>query len=53
MISAAAVAPLRPKVDDVIGALDHFQVVLDDDDGVALIDQFIERPKQPLDVVEM
>ena len=37
----------------MIGALDHFHVVLDDDDRVTLIDQFIKRPKQPLDIVEM
>jgi hypothetical protein len=32
---AAARSPFRPQVDDVIGAFDDVQVVLDDDDGVS------------------
>ena len=37
----------------MVGALDDFHVVFDDDDGVTLVDQFIEGPKQSLDVVEV
>src|SRR6185436_4655029 len=31
----AAVAALRTEIDDIVGALDHLEVVLDDDDRMA------------------
>ncbi len=43
-------AALRPEVDDVVGALDHLGVVLDDDDAVAGLDQVFEGRKQHRDV---
>jgi hypothetical protein len=36
---SACVSGFRPQVDDPIGALDHFQIVLDHHDGVTAIDQ--------------
>jgi len=50
---ASARTPFRPEVNDVIGTLDDFHIVLDDDDRMALLDQLIERPEQPLDVMEV
>ena len=47
---AAAVAALRPEVDHVIGALDHLDVVLDDEQRVAALRELRERPEQALDV---
>src|SRR6185503_17400863 len=49
----AAIAALGTEIDDVVGALDHFQVMLDDDDRMALVDEFVERPEQALDVVKV
>src|SRR5690242_6252261 len=36
---AAGVAALGAEVDDPVGGLDHLEIVLDDDHGVALVDQ--------------
>ena len=36
---AAAATTVGTKVDEVVGALNDVEVVLDDDDGVAFIDQ--------------
>ena len=44
---------LGAHVDNVVGALDHIQVVLDDDDRVALIDKPVEHAEQHLDVLEV
>ena len=49
----AAVAALGAKIDDPVGGLDHVQVVLDDDDGVARVAQPVQHVEQQLDVVEM
>ena len=46
-------APVRPEVDDVVGRLDHVEVVLDDQQRVPGLDQFSERGKQFRDVVEV
>ncbi len=46
-------AALWAQVDDVIGGLDHVQVVLDDDDRVARLDQAREHAEQLLHVVEV
>ena len=37
----------------MVGAFDHFQIMLDDDHRMALLDQFVERPEQALDIVKM
>src|SRR5688500_19378524 len=49
----AAVAAFGAEIDDVIGAFDHFEIMLDDDDGMALLDQFVKGPEQALDVVKV
>jgi hypothetical protein len=43
---AARFTALRAEVDHPIGAFDHVQVVLYDDDGVVLIDQPLEQQDQ-------
>jgi hypothetical protein len=40
---AAAYSPFGSHVDHVIGAFEHVEVVLDDDDSVAAIDEFLEN----------
>ena len=50
---AAAVAALRPEVDDPVGGLDDVEVVLDDDDRVAAVDEAVEDLEQLLDVGEV
>src|ERR1051325_509825 len=50
---AAAVAPVGTEVDDVIGGLDELDVVLDDEDGVAALDQLAEGGDELLDVAVM
>ena len=50
---ASSIAALRTEIDDVIGALHHFHVVLDDDYRMTLIDQFVKCPEQALDVVKV
>src|SRR5665647_517045 len=50
---ATAVAALGTQVDNPVGVLDDVQVVLDDDDGVALVDQALEHPEQLVDVIEV
>jgi len=39
-----------PEVDDVVGGFDDVEIMLDDDDGVAVIDQAVEAHQQPIDV---
>ena len=50
---AAAVAALGAHVDDPVGVLDDVEVVLDDDDGVALVDQPLQHLEQLADVLEV
>ena len=50
---AAASPAFGAEVDDVVGALDDVEVVLDDDDGVALVDQALQHAQQHADVLEM
>src|SRR5579885_1764252 len=50
---AAAVAAFGAEVDDPVGGLDHLQIVLDDDDGVAALDQFVQHVEQLCHVVKM
>ena len=46
-------AGLGAQVDDPVGRLDHVEVVLDDDDRVAQVDQAVEHVEQLADVVEV
>ncbi len=39
----AAIAAFGTDVDDPIGGFDHIEVMLDDDDRIALIDQFVQH----------
>ena len=49
-----AVGPgFRPEINEVIGALDDFQVVLDDNERVPLLHQPVEHAQQHRDVVEV
>ena len=49
---AAFVAAERAEVDDVVGVLHDVEVVLDDDDGVAGVDETVEDAKQGVGVLE-
>ena len=40
-------------VDDVVGDLDHVEVVFDDDDRIAAVDEFVQHVEQQADVLEM
>ena len=44
------VAPFGPEIDHVIGGLHHIQMMLDQDNRVAGIDEPIQRFEQPFDV---
>ena len=50
---AAGVSSLRAEVDDPIGSLDHVEVVLDDQDGMAGVDQSVEDRDELPYVLEM
>ena len=50
---AAATATFRSHVDDVVGLTDDVEVVLDDDDGIAAIDEATEHLYEDADVLEM
>ena len=50
---AARVASLGAEIDDVIGALDHIEIMLDDDQRIALRDEAVEDFDQQGDVVEV
>src|SRR5882672_5575427 len=50
---AAAVAAFGAEVDHPVRGFYHFEIVLDDHDGVALRYQFVQHFQQFLDVVEM
>ena len=39
-----------PEVDHVVGRLDDVEVVLDEHDGVAGVDELVQRLEQALDV---
>ena len=49
----ATITSLGAEIDDVIGTFDHFHVVLDDNDGVALIHELVKHYKESLNVVEV
>lgn len=50
---ATANATLGTNINDVIGHLDHVEVVLNDHHGVAFVYQFVDHVKQVLDVLEV
>src|SRR5579884_2645278 len=50
---AAAVAALGAEVDHVVGGLDHVEVVLDDQHGVAHADETLQHFEQLVDVGEV
>src|SRR6266487_494043 len=50
---AAPLAPFRSKIDNPVGALDHFQIVLDHDDGISGVAQFHQHLEQLLNIGEM
>src|SRR5579885_2919858 len=50
---AAAVTAFRTEIDDPIRSLDDVKIVLDDDDGVAVVAQPVQHAEQLLDVVEV
>src|SRR3954469_14660905 len=50
----AATSPaLRPEIDDPVGRLDDVEVVLDDQDGVAGVDESMQDLEELLDVGEV
>ncbi len=49
----AAETTLGAHVDDPVGALDDVEVVLDDDDRVALVDEALDDLEQLADVLEV
>src|SRR3954468_16837377 len=51
--AAALLAALRPHVDEAVGGLDDVEVVLDDHDRVALVDEAVQHLEQALDVGEV
>src|SRR5712692_6400241 len=50
---SASVSTFGSQVNDIVGALNHFQVLLDDHHGVAALDQMIEGGEQFPDVSEV
>ena len=46
-------ASLGSQIDHPIGRLDQIQVVFDNDDGVALVDQAMEDLEQQIDVMKV
>ena len=50
---AAGGAALGAEIDDPVGGLDDVEVVLDDEHGVAVVDEAVEHLEQLLDVVEV
>jgi hypothetical protein len=43
----------RPEIDDMVNRLDHIEMMLDENHGVAGVDQPVERVEQLLDVGQM
>jgi hypothetical protein len=50
---AAAAAAFGADIHDVIGHFDHVEVVLDHDDGVAFVHEFVQYGQQLADVFEV
>ena len=51
--AAAGLARARPEVDEVVGRAHHVLVVLDDEDGVAVVAELAEEVEQPRGVGRM
>mgnify|MGYP003729007839 CR=1 FL=1 len=52
-MTTAAIATFGAEIDDVVGGLDHIEVVLDHNDGVALINQLLQHVEQFPRVLEV
>src|SRR5581483_9257644 len=50
---SARYAPFRTQIEHEVGGLDHVQIVLDDEDGVARVGQAVQDIEQLANVVEM
>ena len=50
---AAAVTSLGPKVEDPVGGFDYIEIMLDDHNGIPLIDQCMKHVEQLANIVEM
>ena len=50
---SASFSSFGAEVDDVVGAFYHVEIVLNNDDGVAAVDELVERLHQGVYVVEM
>src|SRR5689334_6433900 len=50
---SAAVAPVRTEIDDPVGGLDDVEVMLDDEHGVAAIDETVQHIEQDANVLEV
>ena len=46
-------AAFRPQVDEIIGGLNHFQIVFHDDDGIACINEAVQDREQLIDIVNV
>ena len=51
--TAALVAAFGAKVDDMVGALDDVEVMLDDDDGIAFVDKLADDGHEQQNVFEV
>ena len=50
---AAADSTFRTKIDNPVCCLDYFEIVFYDDDGIALVSEFVENLQELSDVVKM
>ena len=50
---SAGVTALRPQIDDPVGRADHVQIVLDDEQRMAGVDQSAECAQELCDIVEV
>lgn len=50
---ATRITSFGTYVDDVVGNLYHIEIMLDDDDGIALVRQFVQYAEQQPYVLEM
>ena len=50
---AATIASFRSKVHDPVGGLNHVQVMLDDDDSIAMVTQVVQHREQLFDVMKV
>ena len=49
----AAIAALRSKIEDPISCLDDVEIMFDDDDGIAVIGEFMQDFEQAANIFEM